>query len=157
MLLNDLKKGDKFACPDCYTIMDDSVIDMLMQMHNASKHVGKSPQKHKPNVDTSSIFVDKTNLLNEDFISDLEDVVSSAIEEVSGIQSNIVFNEANMIGDLKLDVVLSQDGDKSTSIKEPKQTDKRVELERLLEEAIKQERYEDAAKIRDELNSLPKS
>ena len=157
MLLNDLKKGDKFACPDCYTIMDDSVIDMLMQMHNASKHVGKAPKKHKSNVDTSSIFVDKTNLLNEDFISDIEDVVSSAIEEVSGIQSNVVFNEANIVSDLKLDVVISQDNEKTSSIKKPKQADKRVELERLLEEAIKQERYEDAAKIRDELNSLPKS
>lgn len=155
MLLNDLKKGDKFACPDCYSIIDDSVIELFMQMHNASRHIGKQPKNHEANVDTTSIFEEKTSVFNEDFLSDLEDVVSSAIEQVSGIQADFVFDEDNLPS--KVDV---EDSSKKKSKKVSKSQsaeDQRKELEHLLDEAVKQERYEDAAKIRDQLNSLPKS
>ena len=151
MLLADLKKGDKFACPDCYSIIDDSVVELFMQMHNASRHVGKQPVNHEPNVDTSSIFEEKPSVFSDDFLSDLENVVSSAMEEISGIQADFIFDEDNTPTQVKTDKS-SNKKSKTESV-----VDKRKELEHLLDEAVKQERYEDAAKIRDQLNSLPKS
>ncbi len=152
MLLNDLKKGDKFACPDCYSIIDDSVIDLFTQMHNASRHVGKEPKIHGANVDTSYAFEEKENIFGEDFLSDLENVVSSAIEQVSDVQATI-FEDIVDADNVKKSK--SAKAEKSSNVNKP--VDKRKELELLLDEAVKQERYEDAAKIRDQLNSMPKS
>ncbi len=144
-LFVDLKKGDKFACPDCYSIMDDSVIDMFMQMHNASSHKGKTPKYHIANVDTSNIFSKRDGeILSEDLISHLEDAVTEAIESVSKSTKNISFGEDELFleDDKKVVAQVSQ---------ESNELDK---LRKMLNEAVDQERYEDAAKIRDKLNSL---
>ncbi len=143
-LLVDLKKGDKFACPDCYSIMDDSVIDMFSQMHGAISHKGKAPKAHSANVDTSSIFSKREGeLLSEDLISHLEDAVSEAIESVSGSPDGIKFDEGDLFSQVE----------KETTV-ETQEVNEREKLQRMLNEAVNQERYEDAAKIRDKLNSL---
>ncbi len=144
-LLVDLKKGDKFACPDCYSIMDDSVIDMLMQMHSASSHKGKMPKYHIANVNTSNIFSKRDGeLLSEDLISHLEDAVSEAIESVSKSAKNVSFGE---------DELLSQ-ADKKVVAQVSQESNELEKLRKMLNDAVDQERYEDAAKIRDKLNSL---
>ena len=146
MLLVDLKKGDKFACPDCYSIMDDSVIDMLTQMHGASTHKGKIPKHHSANVDTSEIFGKREgSILSDDLISHLEEAVSSAMESVSEtIEKNVSLDNVDLLSESDKQVV--------SEVKE--QVDRRLQLQKMLEEAVEQDRYEDAAKIRDELNSL---
>ncbi len=143
-LLIDLKNGDKPSCPDCYSILDDSVIDMLSQMHSATKHIGKTPRCHSDNVDTSAIFQKRDEVFSDDFISELEDVVSSAIESVAGIQLNV---EKKSQKDKEV---------KSTVAKEETAEEKIKKLQKALDEAVSQERYEDAAKLRDQINALAK-
>lgn len=141
---HDLKKGDKAACADCYSIMDASAADMLRQIQGAVRHTGKRPKFHAANVDTSKIFSQSADVLGKDFMQNLENMVASAIESVSEAQL-----EAEKIE------FLDSEGDSDTAAPEPES--ERARLERELKEAVAQERYEDAAKIRDKINSLPKS
>lgn len=143
-LLLDLKNGDKPTCADCYAILDDSVIDMLKQMHRATKHIGKKPVCHSARVDTSNIFQKREDVFSDDFISELEDVVSSAIESVAGIQLS-----AEKKTQSKPEL-------KQVPAKPETTEDKLKKLQTALDEAISQERYEDAAKLRDQINALVK-
>lgn len=159
-MLSDLKKGDKFACPDCYSIADNFVLDMLRQMHNADRHNGKQPKTHAPNVDTSKIY-EIPDLLSESFIEKLEDVVSNAMETFANAEKylpektdseNESADGAQQAGE--------SGGAAAQNAAEPKRIDEVSdpdELRKMLDAAVAQERYEDAAKIRDKLNTLKDS
>lgn len=159
-MLSDLKKGDKFACPDCYSIADNFALDMLRQMHNADRHKGKQPKTHAPNVDTSKIY-EIPDLLSESFIEKLEDVVSNAMETFANAEKylpektdseNESAHGAQQTGE--------SGGAAAQNAAEPKRLDEVSdpdELRKMLDAAVAQERYEDAAKIRDKLNTLKDS
>ena len=187
--IGELKKGDKFSCPDCYSIMDDALLDMLEQMHGSYTHKGKTPKHHAPNVDISAAFAKRENFLSEDFLADLDNVVNSAIESVGDDIIKKIGDAAEKLSadsdgqdrpelpDLS-DVSALLDaadaaksaqgaggasgsaGDKPAKVQaaDSSNGEKTLEaLQRELDEAIKQERYEDAAKIRDKINALPHS
>ena len=150
-IAQDLKKGDKPACADCYSIMDDAFLDVLTQMHGATVHTGKKPKCHNPNIDTTDIYRYRHDFFGGDFLKNLEDVVTSAVESVS--QAQIAAQKAQGTPPA---------GQKPKGAKTEKVSaapagspeDERASLEVELASAIAQERYEDAAKIRDKINSL---
>lgn len=157
-IAQDLKKGDKPACADCYSIMDDAFLDVLTQMHGATVHTGKKPKHHNPNIDTTDIYRRRPDFFGGDFLKNLEDVVNSAMESVS--QAQLAAQKAPVV---EPDVPQKQaakplakgaNADKNAPADSPK--DERAQLEAELAAAIAQERYEDAAKIRDKINSLSK-
>ncbi len=163
-MLSDLKKGDKFACPDCYSIADNFALDMLRQMHNADRHKGKQPKTHAPNVDTSKIY-EVPDLLSESFIEKLEDVVSDAMETFTNAEKYL----PSKSGSQNAPAAAAREEAEAASCAEqapqtPEAEQKRfdevsdpAELRKMLDAAVVQERYEDAAKIRDRLNTLKDS
>lgn len=163
-MLSDLKKGDKFACPDCYSIADNFALDMLRQMHNADRHKGKQPKTHAPNVDTSKIY-EVPDLLSDSFIEKLEDVVSNAMETFAAAEKYLPSKSGsqNAEADGAQQAGAEADSAEQTAqnaAPDPKRLDEvsdPAELRKMLDAAIAQERYEDAAKIRDKLNTLKDS
>ena len=150
MQLADIKKGDKFCCPDCYSIADASVMDMLKQMHGATRHTGKRPKVHGANVDISKALKGDADVLGEELLSELDAAVSSSLASVSEALANASLEGAP--DSPKGGIAPNPEKGEDAGASAPKT---RAELQSMLDEAVRQERYEDAAKLRDKINSLP--
>ena len=154
----DIKRGDKFGCPDCYATMDAYLMDMLAQMHcGKTRHTGKKPAVHGANVDISKALAgvgedSGADIAGGDIIDELDAAVSSAMEAVA---------DAEQIADSPLQPELpfaeNLGGAENKSAEKNGAAPTLAELQNMLDEAVRQERYEDAAKLRDQINSLPKS
>jgi len=115
-------------------------------MHGATKHVGKSPKHHAPNADAMDIL-DKTLKSIEETLGDTcKDFLEDAQLLADKIQSKLDNPESQ-----------SESGCSMSGSSDSPEVDKAETKESLLKKldvAISEERYEDAAKLRDEIKAL---
>lgn len=128
--LSELEKGARFSCPHCYETMGRRLLTLFSQLHGAKQHTGKTPKFH-------SVY--RRILDPEDNRADgpvpphepSGEAAANFAKTVSEI-FNAPVDEAEPAGKENNDVEY---------------------LKAQLENAIKEERYEDAAKLRDKLKS----
>ena len=136
----DVEKGSRFGCPDCYETFSDKLPEFLAQMQFGSVHVGKSPKKH-----ADSHTLNPLELLGK------------AIEQVGKIFG--IENKAAEEGQPAESAQPESGPQAAQEVEQAKQEDDAESIDVLrakLDEAIREERYEDAAKLRDRINSLSK-
>lgn len=126
--LSDIVKGTRFSCPDCYAALGNRLSEILMQMHGACRHVGKTPKAHAPNaIGAKALKVKALKPAKEQAKAD-EDIFA---EELAAAMAE--------------PAVLPE---------EPPAADNKESLQKKLQDAISEERYEDAALLRDKLKSF---
>ena len=144
--LSEIENGARFSCPDCYGAMGGRLFEIFSQMHGATKHVGKSPKHHAPNADAMDIM-DKTLKSIEETLGDTcKDFLEDAQLLADKIQSKLDNPESQ-----------SESGCSMSGSSDSPEVDKTETKESLLKKldvAISEERYEDAAKLRDEIKAL---
>ncbi len=141
--LSDLEKGARFSCPDCYSALKPKLFGMLTQMHGAASHAGKTPKHHCPNSDISALQREEA----EDISQQLK---SPSTGEPPDIEE--ILEEAD--AELKKSALSAPPLSEGKT--ESDESESAENLRKKLEEAISEERYEDAAKLRDKLKSLSK-
>ena len=138
--LAEIEKGSRFSCPDCYIALGNKLFEILAGVHSSTEHKGKSPTNHNANcfvtLDTSKKLRDFEDVVGEELF---EENLETALEEIATMAKNT----------MKV----------STKVAKEKQPEKPAEpteesLQKELEKAIEEERYEDAAKLRDKLKLL---
>ncbi len=129
--LSEMKKGALFSCPYCYAALGGSLDDLLKQMHSSTVHRGKFPKHHK---------VSEKPL-------DLEQFVEEAVSEKGGGKLGV----SEFLSPVEIEEVQKQANQDIIPDEESK-----VALKMKLDKAISEERYEDAAAIRDELRKISK-
>lgn len=126
---DDIINTGKLGCPECYDVFSDRLDPILKRIQGANRHVGRIS-----NIESSN----KANIEN----SNNSNIEGKAEKEKS-------------INDKRAKIKNSENDDSKNS---GANLEKNVvaELESQLKEAIKDERYEDAAKIRDEIKTYEK-
>ena len=153
--LEQLANGGRFSCPDCYASMgDEKLFELFSQLHAATRHVGKCPKKHKTGPYNDSPEGGKSansgmdRVFGDGEIPDFADALAGTADdcEVPGQVSGVF--DASSVGQGKScsDIPLEK--------RPPSADDSRETLMRKLNCAIAEERFEDAAKIRDLLKSI---
>ena len=131
---SDIEKGSRFGCPGCYDAFADRLPEFLSQMQFGALHVGKSPKKH---ADSSSL-----NPL---------DLLGKAIEQVGRLFSSPLPQGGSELP------AQAPGPEPAAEDSAPEPAAESVDaLRAKLDEAVREERYEDAAKLRDRINSLSK-
>ena len=146
--LSEIEKGARFSCPNCYVALGNRLFELLAQMHGATEHKGKTPKTHAANcfasLDASKrlrnfeevageeLFEENLETALEDFVKGNPETVKLSAEEVSDVEEqpdnpNFAFSQYD---------------------------DSEESLKKQLSAAISEERYEDAAKLRDKLNNI---
>jgi len=125
--LSEILKGSRFSCPDCYAALGQRLSEILMQMHGACRHVGKTPKRHAPNAIASKALKAKALKPAKEHAKADEDIFA---EELAAAMAEPAVVPA-----------------------EPS-ADNKETLQKKLQDAISDERYEDAALLRDKLKSI---
>ena len=134
---SDVEKGSRFGCPDCYDAFADKLPEFLSQMQFGALHIGKSPKKH---ADSSSL-----NPI---------DLLGKAIEQVGKLFSSPLPQGApEPLPEAPAEPAAALEAPESAAEPDAESVDA---LRAQLDEAGREERYEDAAKLRDRINSLSK-
>lgn len=121
-------ENGKFGCSNCYDIFSDGLSKVLKNIHGSDTHVGRR----------SRLSLEEREKVKED--------VKKASKK----------DQANLKNQEKQLEKQSKTVDKSKEEKKQEET-KEMKLKKLnsdLKQAIKEERYEDAAKIRDEIKGI---
>ena len=133
----EFEKRGRFSCPSCYEAFRDKLTELLAQMHGALSHVGKRPKRHAKQARASEEDSRQTELPLEGLSlggavcePTFDDIAQGLIEESKGVE----MPDAAMVEESKKDLVAA--------------------LKAQLESAISDERYEDAAAIRDKIKDL---
>lgn len=133
----EFEKRGRFSCPECYAAFKSKITDILAQMHGAIKHIGKRPKIHDK---SKKVQAKDARQIEIPFAgSDDESRKNSNLEDVA----KALFDEAQ-------DLEESQKSENEAQSTE----DILTSLKSQLESAISDERYEDAAQIRDKINAL---
>ncbi len=132
--LSELEKGARFSCPQCYAAMGSRLLPLFLQMHGATQHTGKTPKFH--------------NVYRRIFESDDKHSEAASKAELCGHVSDGFAEAAQEV--FNADVELSN---LAEELQHADAEDDAESLKAQLENAIKEERYEDAAKLRDKLKS----
>lgn len=176
--LEGIEKGERFSCPDCYAHFgQEKLFELFSQLHSATRHRGKSPKFHSApsgrggagesagesassGADSPAIGGGARSEGDSDgggegrssgFESgtfESETAQSGASAEPGGLAGGLV-SAAAADGGASPQMPASGGKDKL-----PKDGDSREALMRKLNLAISDERYEDAAKIRDMLKAM---
>ena len=144
--LSEIENGARFSCPDCYGAMGGRLFELFSQMHGATKHVGKSPKFHSANVDDMDILGKTLKNIEETLGDSCSDFLEDAQALADKIQSKLDKSEAQNEAD---DSMPSKSDPPQQNVAETKES-----LLKKLDAAISEERYEDAAKLRDEIKAL---
>ena len=119
----------KFGCSHCYDIFADGLDSLLKNIHGSARHVGR-----------------RSNLSIED-----KKTVEEDVAKVKGKKAiEVGTNKTKSVNQENSGNQESQENEKQNNSKEKKIKQLNVDLKK----AIKEERYEDAAKIRDEIKKL---
>lgn len=142
--LKEIEKGARFSCTECYTALGNRLFELFAQMHAATDHKGKSPKVHAANcfaaIDMQKKLRDFEEVAGEELFDEnlenvLDDFLKSSPEPVK----------------LSAEVVETPKAEQPQPDRQP-ETEQSLQKE--LDRAIADERYEDAAKIRDKLKNL---
>ena len=134
--LDAIEKGERFSCPDCYKALRSKLFSLFSEMHGATRHIGKVPKKFDSTELEEAMESDYVESITEADIEEIDQVVKEAFEQ--------------MLPNLNLSATESSLSDDTP--KQKKST--KAELIKKLNEAISDERYEDAALIRDQLKDI---
>lgn len=143
---SEVEKGERFGCPECYDAFAEKLPEFLTQMQYGTLHVGKTPKTH---ADSSTL-----NPL---------DLLGKAIEKVGQLFASADVPPPAL--KIKVDAVQQpSDSQQPSNAPQKSGAPEKAEddcetvdaLRAKLDEAVKEERYEDAAKLRDRINSLEK-
>ena len=137
MTYDEFINTGKFGCSNCYDVFSEGLNNVLKNIHGSDTHVGRrsrltSAEKNKVKEDVKKARGEK-NKANDKNVNDKEN--DNDKNEI---------NQNAKASDLKKK---NQENEKQGKIKN---------LNISLKQAIKEERYEDAAKIRDEIKELEK-
>lgn len=135
MTYDEFINSGKFGCSNCYDIFADGLNNVLKNIHGSDTHIGRR----------SRLTSAEKNKVKED--------VKKAKGEFRKVENDASSSE--------------EENNQNDKANNSKSKDKKLELERekqekiknlniSLKQAIKEERYEDAAKIRDEIKELEK-
>ncbi len=132
----EFEKRGRFSCPECYKTFEKRVLEIMAQLHGAIKHIGKTPKS-----------IDKSSLKKED-----------------DIQPELPLGDLQNQDDDDLDFekfaseTFAELMAEKENLEKPKPAKEKPvslnDLKKKLDSAIKDERYEDAAKLRDQINAL---
>ncbi|MBO6103308.1 MAG: UvrB/UvrC motif-containing protein [Opitutales bacterium] len=156
--LAQFEKRGMFSCPDCYKAFAGKTIEILAQMHGAIKHAGKPAKSSAAKNRGRPRKGDATNSNQIELeLGDLDGGVfgnegeSDFMQQALDTFKKLGFGSAAAKAGL---VPSEESGD--SSVKPLKPADPVAELKKALEKAVAEERYEDAAKLRDKINSITK-
>lgn len=138
--LSEIEKGARFSCPDCYVALGNRLFELFAQMHAATEHKGKTPKTHGANcfasIDNSKKLRDFEEIAGgELFDETLENTLDAFLSETQPVKLN-----AEVVEDSQHD---AQPAEETPGL-----------LQKMLDEAVAEERYEDAADLRDKLKKL---
>ncbi len=141
--LSEIEKGARFSCPECYRALGNRLFEILAQMHAATDHKGKSPKAHEPNcfvaIDLSKTLRDFKDIADEELF---QENFESALEEIANAAKKLEKSQQEIVPESKQEA------------KEISTADMEESLRKELDAAISEERYEDAASLRDKLKTL---
>lgn len=138
--LSEIEKGARFSCPDCYVALGNRLFELFAQMHAATEHKGKTPKTHGANcfasIDNSKKLRDFEEIAGgELFDETLENTLDAFLSETQPVKLN-----AEVVEDSQPDAQPAEETPET--------------LQKMLDEAVAEERYEDAADLRDKLKKL---
>lgn len=145
--LAEMEKGALFSCPECYAALGEKLFQLLERRQGATEHKGKTPAHHAyKKLDTPKTLLDEA-------IEKVEEVIGSEI--FAHIDAHVSdANPAQMPASPALQQKAAKGATQTPSAQSKQETV--AALKKELEIAVQQERYEDAAIIRDKLNALDK-
>ena len=172
--LGGIEKGERFSCPDCYAHFgQEKLFELFSQLHSATRHRGKSPKFHAAasgcdggrggsdsGADASAFGGGSRSEGNSDGGNpERSSGFESETFESETAQSGTPGGAAGLTGGLAgaastAGGASSQAATSGGKDKLPSEGDSREALMRKLNLAISDERYEDAAKIRDMLKEM---
>ncbi len=138
----EFEKRGRFSCPECYKAFEKRVLEIMAQLHGAIKHVGKTPKslsKHKQKEDSNQTELPLAN---------------AESGENSPCEDGLDFEK--FASETLAEIMASKESLENPKPKSEPEEDSINSLKKELDCAIKDERYEDAAKIRDKINALEK-
>lgn len=138
----EFEKRGRFSCPECYKAFEKRVLEIMAQLHGAIKHVGKTPKslsKHNRKEDLNQTELPLAN---------------SESGENSPCEDGLDFEK--FASETLAEIMASKESLENPKPKSETNEDSINSLKKELDCAIKDERYEDAAKIRDKINALEK-
>lgn len=138
----EFEKRGRFSCPECYKAFEKRVLEIMAQLHGAIKHVGKTPKsflKHKQKEDSNQTELPLAN---------------AESGENSPSEDGLDFEK--FASETLAEIMASKESLENPKPKSESKEDSINSLKKELDCAIKDERYEDAAKIRDKINALEK-
>lgn len=138
----EFEKRGRFSCPECYKAFEKRVLEIMAQLHGAIKHVGKTPKslsKHNRKEDLNQTELPLAN---------------SESGENSPCEDGLDFEK--FASETLAEIMASKESLENPKPKSETTEDSINSLKKELDCAIKDERYEDAAKIRDKINALEK-
>ena len=141
--LKEIEKGARFSCTECYTALGNRLFELFAQMHAATDHKGKSPKAHGANC-FAAIDMQKK-------LRDFEEVAGGELfdENLENVLDDFLKPNPEPVK-LSAEVV-----ETPAPAAEPQpEPETPQSLQKQLDKAIADERYEDAAKIRDRLKNL---
>ena len=144
---SDIEKGARFGCPDCYKTFSAKLGEFLAQMQVGISHSGKTPKNH----------TDDTTLNPVELIGKAIEEVGELFNAESGFEGmQLGFDFAEMLDEVseKPQTIKPQ----SEAEESPKETVSETleTLQEKLSAAIRDERFEEAAILRDKINSFSK-
>lgn len=131
----EFEKKGRFSCQECYKTFEKRVLEIMAQLHGAIKHIGKTPKSSEKNIAKTSgnqIELSFDNQSPDDDDLDFEKFAAETFAEIMASKESL----------------------ENQTPKQEVKPDSLSSLKKELDSAIKDERYEDAAKIRDKINAL---
>jgi len=140
--LSEMAKGSRFSCPDCYVALGNKLFELFAGMHSSTEHKGKAPKNHKANcfakIDVSKKLRDFEEIIGEEVF---EENLETALEEIASLAEKTI----------KINIKPAEKESQNNEVETEES------LQKKLADAISEERYEDAAKLRDKLNDIGKT
>lgn len=143
--LSEIENGARFSCPDCYGALGERLFEIFSQMHGATAHCGKTPKFHKPNVGEFDVLGKTVEKIEKILGDTCKDFLADAKLLADKIQPKL---------DVPADSVNQEAVSQEHVIDFGQQPQTKETLQKELDDAISEERYEDAAKLRDKLKAL---
>lgn len=139
----EFEKRGRFSCPECYKAFEKRVLEIMAQLHGAIKHAGKSPKSQSKRIS-----------LEKDANQTELPFANPESAETPHESADLDFEK--FASETFAEIMASKESPESPKQKSESKDSSISSLKKELDCAIKDERYEDAAIIRDKINALEK-
>lgn len=133
-------KRSRFGCPDCYDVFELLMEDHIKNLQGNTTHVGKRPMQCRSRVgaEEKTLTKEEKQLL-QDLFGD--EIAEQETEETASPEASAMVDRSSEKTELD-------------QHQEPSAADRIAALKQQLQEALKEEAYGNAAKLRDEIREL---